>query len=339
MASDNLQDYHKIIQDMKSGKFAPIYLLHGEEPYFIDQIQEYAEQNALNEMEKAFNLTVLYAQDVEPSQVVEAARRFPMMANRQVIIVKEAQNWKKMDDLEHYFEKPVPSTVLVICHKNKKVNGNLRIAKLAKKHIFFESRKLYEDQELPNWIMQLVASKGFKISEQNAAMLAEFIGSDLSRVSNELEKIFLNKDGDKEISQAEIEKQVGVSKEFSIFELLSSLAAKNSRKVFFINHHMSSRKDFSIIPALAMMNNFFSKGIQLKQAGVKDSRSMISYGIYPRQAKDYERMLTAYSLSDLERIIGLLLEYDMKSKGIDSSSVGDDELMKELLFRILEPGL
>ncbi|MCA0426351.1 MAG: DNA polymerase III subunit delta [Bacteroidetes bacterium] len=339
MASDNLAEYHKIIQDMKAGKYAPIYLLHGEEPYFIDQIQEYAEQHALNEMEKAFNLTVLYAQDVEPGQVVDAARRFPMMANRQVIIVKEAQNWRKMDDLEHYFEKPVPSTVLVICHKNKKVNGNLRIAKLAKKHIFFESRKLYEDQELPAWIMQLVTSKGYKISEQNAAMMAEFIGSDLSRVSNELEKILLNKEGDKEITQAEIEKQVGISKEFSIFELISSLASKNARKVFFINHHMSTRKDFSIIPALAMMNTFFSKGIQLKQAGVKDSKSMISYGIYPRQARDYERLLNFYTLADLERIIGILLEYDLKSKGVESSAVGDDELMKEMLFRILEPGV
>ena len=237
MPADSLQDFQKITQELKARKFQPIYLLYGEEPYFIDEISNFIEEHALNEMEKAFNQTILYAKDVEISQVLESARRFPMMASHQVIIVKEAQNWKKLDELDSYFEKPVPTTILVICIKGKKVDGRSKLYKLSKKYVSFEAKKLYEDNELPKWIIQQVHSKGFEISEHNALLIADFIGSDLSRIKNEIDKLIINKDRDKEIGQDEIENFIGVSKEFNTFELLSALATKNTKRVFYINHH------------------------------------------------------------------------------------------------------
>jgi len=336
MPPDNNQDYQKIIQELKARKFQPVYLLHGEEPYFIDEISNFIEEHALTEMEKAFNQTILYGKDAEIPLVIESARRFPMMASHQVIIVKEAQNWKKLDELEPYFQKPVPTTILVICVKGKKVDGRTNLFKLAKKYVNFEAKKLYEDNELPKWIIQLVHSKGFEISEHNAALIADFIGSDLSRIKNEIEKLILNKDKDKEIGQDEIESYIGVSKEFNTFELLSAIATKNTKRVFYINHHMSDKKAFSIIPLLAMMNSYFAKALGFKQGGIKDSRSIMSTGVNPKQAKDYERLLVIYSQSSIERILGIVAEYDLKSKGVNLTSVDDVELMKELLFKILE---
>lgn len=336
MPADSLQDFQKITQELKARKFQPIYLLYGEEPYFIDEISNFIEEHALNEMEKAFNQTILYAKDVEISQVLESARRFPMMASHQVIIVKEAQNWKKLDELDSYFEKPVPTTILVICIKGKKVDGRSKLYKLSKKYVSFEAKKLYEDNELPKWIIQQVHSKGFEISEHNALLIADFIGSDLSRIKNEIDKLIINKDRDKEIGQDEIENFIGVSKEFNTFELLSALATKNTKRVFYINHHMSDKKDFSIIPLLAMMNSYFAKALGFKQGGIKDSRSMMSTGMNPKQAKDYERLLVNYSQSSIEKILSIVSEYDLKSKGVNQNAVGDVELMKELLFKILE---
>jgi DNA polymerase-3 subunit delta len=336
MPADNILEFQKIIQELKTRKFQPIYLLYGEEPYFIDEIQNFIEDHTLTEAEKAFNQTILYGKDVEIPTVLEHARRFPMMASHQVIIVKEAQNWKKLDDLEPYFEKPVPTTILVISVKGKKVDGRSKLFKLSKKYVSFEAKKLYEDNELPKWIIQQVHSKGFKISEHNAALIADFVGSDLNRIKNEIDKLILNKDKDKEIGQDEIENFIGVSKEFNTFELLSALATKNTKRLFYINHHMSDKKDFSIIPLLAMMNSYFIKALGLKQNGVKDSRSIMSSGMNPKQAKDYERLLVNYSQSSIEKIIGIVAEYDLKSKGVNQNAVGDVELMKELLFKILE---
>ncbi|MFY8020825.1 MAG: DNA polymerase III subunit delta [Bacteroidia bacterium] len=336
MPADSLQDFQKITQELKARKFQPIYLLYGEEPYFIDEISNFIEEHALNEMEKAFNQTILYAKDVEIAQVLESARRFPMMASHQVIIVKEAQNWKKLDELDSYFEKPVPTTILVICIKGKKVDGRSKLYKLSKKYVSFEAKKLYEDNELPKWIIQQVHIKGFEISEHNALLIADFIGSDLSRIKNEIEKLIINKDRDKEIGQDEIENFIGVSKEFNTFELLSALATKNTKRVFYINHHMSDKKDFSIIPLLAMMNSYFAKALAFKQGGIKDSRSMMSTGMNPKQAKDYERLLVNYSQASIEKILGIVSEYDLKSKGVNQNAIGDVELMKELLFKIIE---
>lgn len=335
MPAENLQEFHKIIQDLKSGKTAPIYLLHGEETYFIDEIASFIEHHVLNEMEKAFNQHVFYAKDVEIGQVIEASRRFPMMANHQVVLVKEAQNWRQIEELVPYFEHPVPSTILVICYKGKKVDGRGKLLKVAKKFVCFEAKKLYEESELPKWISNLVKSKGFSIEDQNAMLIADFIGNDLNRISNELDKLSINKTQDKQITQQDIENYIGISKEFNSFELIKAIAQKNARKVFHINHHLSNQKEFSIIPFLAMFNGYISKACDLKQRGIKDQKSIMSAGVNFMQAKDYEHLLQHYSLQGLFSMLALIADFDLRSKGVDQNAVSNTELMKEFLFMVL----
>lgn len=335
MPADSIQEYSKIISDLKARKFYPVYLLHGEESYFIDEIVSIIENTALTESERAFNQTIFYAKDVEINSVVEAARRYPMMANYQVIVVKEAQGYKKLDDFEAYFENPVPTTILVVSVKGKKVDGRSKLYKASKKHISFESKKLYEDSELPAWIKKFLQERGLKINDTNCLLIADHLGSDLSKVANELEKLLINKGDSAEVDEAMIQKHIGVSKDFNVFELMTALAQRNGKRIFYINHHMSSAKDFSIIPLLAQFNSFFMKGVVLKQTGVKDQKSMMAMGIGFRQIKDFEKLQGNYSMAELEKAMALVAEYDLKSKGVNQTMVGDAELMKELLFKIL----
>lgn len=334
MPAENIQAYAKIISDLKSKKYNPVYVLHGEEPYFIDEISDYIEKHVLTEAEKAFNQTTFYAKDIEMGAVIEAAKRYPMMANHQVIIVKEAQGFKKLDGLDHYIENPVPSTILVLCFKGKKLDGRSKLAKTGKYHLCFESKKLYEDSELPRWIKQYLQERGLGISETNCALIADHVGSDLSKIVNELDKLLINKGDYSEVDEAMIEKYIGISKDFNVFELLTAIAFRNTKRTFFINHHMSSAKDFSIIPLLAQFNSFFMKGVVLKQSQIKDQKGMMALGIGFRQIKDYEKLLANYSLYELENAMALVAEYDLKSKGVNQVSVSDQELMKELLFKI-----
>jgi DNA polymerase-3 subunit delta len=333
--ADSIQEYGKIIQELKSRRFYPVYLLHGEESYFIDEIVNYIENNVLTEAEKAFNQTVIYAKDVEVSSVIESARRYPMMANHQVIVVKEAQGFKKLDEFESYFENPVPTTILVICVKGKKVDGRSKLFKASKKFVSFESKRLYEDSELPQWIKQYLGDRKLQISEANCMLIADHVGSDLSKVANELDKLIINKGELTEVNEAMIEKYIGISKEFNVFEMLTALANRNNKRIFYINHHMSSAKDFSIIPLLSQFNSFFMKGVVLKQTQVKDQKGMMAIGIGFRQIRDFEKLLSNYSLAELENAMALVAEYDLKSKGVNQMNVGDSELMKELLFKIL----
>jgi DNA polymerase-3 subunit delta len=332
--SDNQLAYSKIINDLKSRKFYPVYILHGEEPYFIDEITGYLEKNVLTEAEKAFNQTVFYAKDIEIGSIIEAAKRYPMMASHQVIIVKEAQGFKKLDELDTYLENPVPSTILVLSFKGKKIDGRTKLAKSGKHHFCFESKKLYEDSELPRWIKQYLTEGGLGISELNCALIADHVGNDLSKVVNELDKLLINKGDYSEVNESMIEKHIGISKDFNVFELLTAIAYRNTKRAFFINHHLSSAKDFSIIPLLAQFNSFFMKGVVLKQTQVKDQKGMMSMGIGFRQIKDYEKLIANYTLNEMEIIMGLIAEYDLKSKGVNQVPVNDQELMKELLFKV-----
>ncbi len=335
MPAENTQEYGKIIQELKAGIFHPIYLLYGEESYFIDEIVDYIEKNALTEGEKAFNQTVFYAKDIEIRDLLENARRFPMMANFQVIIVKEAQGYKKLDDFEPYFEKPVPSTILVISVKGKKIDGRSKLYRLSKKYVSFESKKLYEDSELPRWIKQKLGENGLMITDNNAMLIADHVGSDLSKVANEIEKLLINRGDLTEVTEAMIEHHIGISKEFNVFELLSAVAHRNSKRVFYINFHFSNNKDFSIIPLLAQFNSFFMKGLALKQNKSHDQKSMLSAGISFRQAKDYEKLLANFSQFEMERILETIAAYDLKSKGVNQNTLDDPELMKEFLFKVL----
>jgi DNA polymerase-3 subunit delta len=333
--ADSLMDYERLVGDLKAKRFKSIYLLHGEESYFIDQIMAYIETYALTEMEKAFNQSILYARDIEISAVIESARRYPMMANYQVIILKEAQFYKKLDEFEAYFENPVPTTILVIAVKGKKVDGRSRLYKLAQKYACFESKKLYEDSELPKWIRQYLKERKKEISDANCMLIADHVGSDLSKVANELDKLLINTETESEISETLIEQQIGISKDFNVFELMSALAHRNAKRVFYINYHFSNNKEFSIIPLLTQFNSFFMKAVIMKQQNIRDQKSMAAMGVRFPQARDYEKLLANYGILELEKIMALIAEYDLKSKGFNQNKVEDSELMKELLFKIL----
>ena len=335
MAAENSSDFNKILSSIKSRKFAPIYFLYGAEHYYIDEISNFAENNILNEAERGFNQTVFYGKDVEIETLINTAKRFPMMADYQVIIVKEAQNIKELDWLEAYFEKPVPSTILIFCYKKEKLDKRTKIYKCLSKHIVFESKKLYDNQ-LPAWIEQYLKGKGFNISSRSASLIAESLGSDLGKIANELEKLMINKEGDTQITDTDVELKIGISKEFNIFELIGAVALKNSARAMFIAHHMSKNKDFSIIAALINLNNFFSKTYMVKQSNTKDAGQLQrKFALNFYQLKDYTNAASKYSADELERAIRIMHDYDLKSKGVNNASTSPDELLKEVLLKIL----
>lgn len=328
-------DFNSIMSQLKAGKYAPVYYLYGDEHYFIDEVSNYIEHHVLNDGEKGFNQTVLYGKDSDVRTIVSNARRFPMMAPYQVIIVKEAQTLKELDEFEAYFEKPVPSTILVICNKSSKLDKRTKFYKALAKHVIFESKKLYDNQ-LPPFIEAYLKSKGFKISARAVQLIADSLGADLGKICNELDKLIINKHDEKEITDTDVELKIGISREFNIFELIGAVALKNSARAFHIAHHMGKAKDFSIIATLINMNTFFNKAYLVKQSKVKDrSEIQKQFGFNYYQAGDYVNAITRYSSQELEKCIRILHEYDLKSKGVNNISATPEELLKEVLIKIL----
>lgn len=328
-------DFHKLMTSLKARQYAPVYYLYGEEHYFIDEVSNYIENHVLNDGEKGFNQMVLYGKDSDVRTIVSNAKRFPMMAPYQVIIVKEAQSLKELDEFESYFEKPVPSTILVICNKSAKLDKRTRFYKSLSKHVIFESKKLYDNQ-LPPFIEAYLKSKGFRISSRAVNLIAESLGADIGKIVNELEKLIINKHDEKEITDTDVELKIGISKEFNIFELIGAIAQKNSARAFHIAHHMGKAKDFSIIATLINMNNFFNKAYIVKQSKIKDRGELQrKYGFNYYQAGDYLNAIGRYSSDELEKCIRIMHEYDLKSKGVNNLSATPDELIKEVLIKIL----
>lgn len=335
MAAENTASFSNILSSLKARKFAPVYFLYGAEHFYIDELSQFAEQHILNEGEKGFNQTILYGKETDAATIINTAKRFPMMADYQLIIVKEAQNIRNLDELETYFEKPVPSTILVFCYKKDKLDKRTKVYKTLTKHVVFESKKLY-DNELAPWIEKYLKDRGFSISTKSANLIADSLGSDLGKIANELEKLIINKDGDKQITDTDVELKIGISKEFNIFELIGAVALKNSGRAMHIAHHMGKSKEFSIIAAIINLNNFFSKAYMVKQSNIKDQGQLQrQYGLNYYQAKDYVNAAGRYSADDLERCIRIMHEYDLKSKGVNNASATPDELLKEILLRIL----
>lgn len=335
MAAENSSEFNKILSGLKARKYAPVYFLYGAEQYYIDELSNYAEQHILNEGEKGFNQMVFYGKDSDAGTIINNAKRFPMMADYQLIIVKEAQNLKGLEEFEAYLEKPVPTTIMVICYKKDKVDKRTRFYKALSKHIVFESKKLY-DNELPAWIEQYLKQRGYSISQRSASLIADSLGSDLGKIANELDKLMINKDDDRQITDTDVELKIGISKEFNIFELMGAVATKNSGRAMHIAHHMGRNKDFSIIAAIINMNNFFSKAYMVKQSNIKDQGQLQrQFGLNFYQAKDYMNAASRYSADELERCIRIMHEYDLKSKGVNNASATQDELLKEILLRIL----
>ncbi|MGA9651373.1 DNA polymerase III subunit delta [Pedobacter sp.] len=335
----------EIIKDIKARKFKPVYLLHGEEAYYIDQVTEYIEDKLLNEAEKGFNQTVLYGKDTDMATVLGAAKRYPMMSDYQVVIVKEAQDlkWakeegssKEAEFVLNYFEKPLQSTILVLAFKYANFDKRKKIYKaISKSGLIFQS-DLVRDYKLVPWIEDFIKEKGYKIDQQASALMAEYLGTDLSKIANEIEKLMLNVSKDTIINTDLVQKNIGISKEYNVFELQKALAIRDVLKCNrIISYFASNPKANPTVMVLANLGGYFTKLLKYHYIPNKaDAASAL--GVPPFFIKDYEVAARNYNTGKVFQVISLLREYDLKSKGLDSSgNVDDGELYKELIFKII----
>ncbi|HRZ42413.1 MAG TPA: DNA polymerase III subunit delta [Bacteroidales bacterium] len=333
-----MSDYLRIIQQIKSRVLRPVYLLFGEEPYYIDLIAEAVEASVLDESEKEFNQQIFYGYDTEAKQVIAAAKRYPMMANHQVVIVREAHMMKDFEQLQPYFESPQPSTVLVVCYKYKKIDKRKAIYKAAERTgIAYESAKL-RDYQLPGWIAGAAREKGYRIQDREALLLAENLGNDLMKISNELEKLCLSIPQGAVITPDIIERNIGISKEYNFFELQSAIARKDVTKATRIALHMAENpKESPLIGIIAVLYAFFSKLLKLHFADPKASQQALAsqLGVHPFFLTEYKEAARHFPARKNVEIIELLRTYDLKAKGLDAGIASPSALLRELVFRIL----
>lgn len=327
----------KIINDIKAGNIKPIYFLMGEEPYYIDKLTEYIEQNVLQEHERDFNQTILYGRDVTVEDVVGNAKRYPMMADKQVVVVREAQELSRtIDKLESYLENPQETTVLVFAYKYKTLDKRKKVTKLLGKHgVVFESKKLYENQ-VGTWISRVLQGKGYSIEPKANAMLVEFLGNDLSRISNELNKLQIILPKGHVISPKDIEENIGFSKDFNVFELQNALGSRNQLKAYQIAQYFADNpKDNPMVVTTSLVFSFFIK--LLKYHGMKDknpSKVAPILGVSPFFMKDYDVALKNYPMKKVSTIVAALRDIDVKSKGVGANSLSSHDLLKEMLVKI-----
>lgn len=327
----------KIIKDWKQKLFKPIYWLEGEEDYFIDKVVDYAEHNILSESEASFNLSVFYGKDSAWSDVVNACMRYPMFADRQVVILKEAQHMKDIAKLEGYIEKPLATTIFVVAHKEKKVDGRSKMAKLLKeKGEVLSTKKLYENQ-LPVWTTDLVQSKGYSIQQKAVLLLVDHIGNDLSRIDNEIDKLLVNIGSRKSITEDDIENYVGVSKEYNPFELQNALAKKDIVKAIkIVNYFEANPKAAPIQLVLPTLYNLFSKTYMIFGQNSNDEKSVAaSIGVNPYFVKDYMQTARNYGFDGVQNALLLLHHYNLRSVGVKDAGTPDGALMKELVVKIM----
>lgn len=329
--------YEAIISDLKKKIFKPVYFLSGEEPYFIDQITDYIEEKALSESEKAFNQVIYYGESTTITAIIETSRRFPMMSSHQVVIIKEAQSLKKIEDLAIYVEKPLPSTILVLNYKYKTVDKRTRFYKVLQNNaVFFESAKL-RDYQVPAWIEGYLMTKGIKTDPGASAMLTEYLGADLHKIANELDKLIINLPAGKPVTSDLIEKNIGISKEYNNFELQKAIGEKDILKAnMIVNYFNDNPKNNPIILSIASLFSFFSKLLTYHYLTDKSKASVASaLKVNPYFVRDYEVAAARYNTSRTVHIISLLRTYDMKSKGVGDLSSEPGDLLKELVFKIL----
>lgn len=329
----------KIIADLKKGNTKPVYWLEGEEDYFIDQVTNYAEHSILAENEAGFNLTIFYGRDTQWPDVINACRRYPMFSEKQVVIIKEAQDLKGIDKLEGYVEKPLPSTLLFIAYKGKKVDGRTKLAKLLKeKAVLMSTKKMY-DNALPEWTSELVKQKGFTITKKALFLLIDHIGNDLSRLNNEIDKLALNLKGSNQITEDEIEKYVGVSKEFNVFELQQAVAQRDLLKaVRIVQYFASNPKAAPLQLVFPSLYNFFSKVQVVYSVQSKDEKTVASaIGVNAWFVKDYISTATKFTYPEVEKVLLLLYEYNLRNLGVNDAGTEDSELLKEMVVKMIAP--
>jgi DNA polymerase-3 subunit delta len=332
--------FQRIIADWEKKLFRPVYWLEGEEEYFIDKVMEYAEHRILTESEAGFNLTIFYGKDASWPEVINSCRRYPMFAERQVVLLKEAQQMRDVDKLEPYIENPLLSTVFVVSYKEKKVDGRTRFAKLLKeKGVMLTTKKLYDNQ-LPQWTEEMVQAKGYEISRKALMLLVDHIGNDLNRIENEVEKVLINLGRRKAISEEDIEEFIGISKEFNVFEFQHALAAKDlARCMQIVQYFEANPRAAPIQLILPSLYSFFSKLFMIHGLGTRDEKTVAAAaGINPFFVKEYLQALTHYSYPDVEKAILLLHQYNLRSVGVNATGTEDASLLKEMIYKIIAGG-
>ncbi|MEX2350187.1 MAG: DNA polymerase III subunit delta [Flavobacteriaceae bacterium] len=330
-----MEEVKRIANDIKAGKLKPLYLLTGEEPYYIDFMADYIEKNVLTEDEKAFNQMVLYGQDVTVDDIASHAKRYPMMASYQVIIVKEAQELARtIENLTAYCEQPQPTTILVLCYKYKKIDKRKKLYKTIKANgVVLDEKKLYENK-VGDWITRMLASKGYKISPKASLMLVEFLGNDLSKIAKELEKLTQILKPEQQITPELIEENIGISKDYNNFELQKALGSKDIQKAFrIINYFSENPKDNPIQMTVALLYSFFTK--VLKYHALTDKgKAASALGVSPYFVSDYQQAARNYPMRKVSGIVAAIRQTDMKSKGVGAANVSHGDLLKELLVEV-----
>jgi DNA polymerase-3 subunit delta len=329
--------YDQILTDLKNKIYYPLYFLCGEEPYFIDQISDFIEENVLDETEKAFNQSILYGRDSDTENIIPVVKRYPMMASHQVVIIKEAQEMRKIEDLQSYFENPLTSTVLVMCFKYKKIDKRRGFFKAIEKNgVYYESSRLYEDK-IPDWIRNYLRQYNYTVTPKAAGLLTEYLGADLARITNEIGKLLINVPSPAEINEDHIEQNIGISKDYNIFELQKALGSRNILKANqIINHFAANEKDNPLVKVVSILNGFFVKVLMYHNLTDKSRNAVATaLSVNPYFVTDYQTAAQNYGQEKIMNVISFFREYDLKSKGVDNASASDGELLKELVYKIL----
>ena len=333
-----MDEARQIVTDIQKGDIKPIYFLMGEEPYYVDRISDFIAENILSEEERGFNQMVIYGRDSNIEDIVSNAKRYPMMAERQVVIVKEAQDLSRtIEKLVDYAENPQPTTVLVVCYKYKKIDKRKKLHKaIAKTGVIFEGKRMYENQ-VGDWIIKTLKSRGYGISPKAAQMLVEFLGTDLGKIDNELQKLQLICPEGTTISPEIIEQNIGISKDFNNFELRSAIGEKDSLKAHrIINYFAQNPKDNPMVVTVSLLFSFFSQILQYHGLPDKSKGAVAKQlKVNPYFVSDYVTAARNYPMKKVSHAISLLQETDVKSKGVGATNVSQGDLLKELLVKIM----
>ena len=329
--------YEQILSEIHKKNFAPVYFLTGEEPYFIDMISDTIENEALDEADRAFNQIVVYGRDVDVETIANHARSFPMMGDRMVVIVKEAQDVKNLENFEPYLDTIPDTTLLVFVYKYKKFDKRKALAKkIDKKGVWFESKAL-RDYNIPGWIQSYLKSEGYSITPKATQMLADFLGTDLHKIANELKKLTITLPKNKSIDDADVERNIGISKDYNVFELQNAIGSRDVLKANrIVNYFGDNGKDNPLLVTAINLYSFFTKVMKLHCAQDKSQSNLAAVlGVNPYFVKDYQLAARNYPPQTCIRNISILREFDMKSKGYESGDVSEKDLYREMIFKLM----
>ncbi|MFH6603976.1 DNA polymerase III subunit delta [Maribacter algicola] len=333
-----MEEARQIVNEIRDGKIKPIYFLHGEEVYYLDKIADFISKKVLTEEEQGFNQMTLYGKDTSIDEIISNAKRYPMMAERQVIIVKEAQHLSRtIEQLTSYAKNPQPTTVLVICYKYKKLDKRKKLYKsILTKGLIYEGKKLYENQ-VSDWIRKNLLQKGYQISHKAAVLLVEFLGTDLGKIDKELEKLMLVLPSGHEIVPSDIEEHIGISKDYNNFELKKAVGEKNVLKAAkIINYFAQNPKDNPFVLTVTLLHSFFAQLLQYH--GLNDHSPKNVAGalrINPYFVGEFQTAAKNYPMKRVSQIISHLRQMDLKGKGVGAQAASHEDLLKELLVKII----